>query len=87
MGGMSGTRAAYLLDLEYLSADVHGNEEVMTGFWRTVNMSAEDVAKVVTELYKIREGKGTFATNAARQSARTAPAYEWWASFGASVPV
>ena len=81
-------RAAYLLDPEFLEADVQSNEEVMAGFWSMVEkLVPDDVVQVVSELELFRSGKGMFSRAVAKASAKQVPAYQWWSSFGASTPV
>ena len=83
-------RAAYLLDPEFLEADVQSNEEVMLGSWKMVEklvLDLDEVVKVVSELELFCSGKGMFSRAVAKASAKQVPAYQWWSSFGASTPV
>ena len=81
--------AGFLLDPEYLGMAQNSNEEVMTGFYQLVEQMFTDTqvqVSIVSQLSQFRSGHGMFGREIAKAAASSMPAYQWWQSFGASVP-
>lgn len=81
--------AGFLLDPEYLGMAQNTNEEVMTGFYQLVEQMFTDTnvqVLIANQLTQFRSGHGIFGREIAKSAAKTMPAYQWWQSFGASLP-
>lgn len=82
--------AAYLLDPEYWSMDIHGlDEEVLDDFYYVVGRFYEDPndqASAVSELTKYKLKEGRFATEFVQKLAKEQPAWKWWLLNGGSAP-